>query len=154
MGGFSDNYECGYWDEETASSQKEKRIKRNNILPSSYDNAYTQKSDLNYIYLMVLLTPISLLSAEGRDMRMNLSLLCNTQTTLRFIYYKEHEKGNHLIEVYYEDIAIGYVEKSVDTMDYTEIVDDFCLRQDGIKKVEVLWDGEEFCLRRKIGLDR
>lgn len=151
MGGFSDNYECGYWDEDTPPIQRRQSIKNDNTLVLIEDKVYSQRNDLNYSYIMVLLTPVQLLSPEARDMRMNLSILCNTETVLEFIYHKDHEHGSDILEVYYDDISIGFVQKRVGTIDYTEVVDSFCFDQNSLKEIEVLWDGEGFCLRQTIG---
>ncbi len=144
MGGFSDNYECGYWGDETPPIQKNKNAK---IAKESNDfsaeKTYVIKNDAKYSYLHFMLTPIALLSDEEQEERTNLVQLCNTETEL--------ELRNKELEIYYDDVFIGSVEKvfKEDGIDNTEIVNEFCFIDNELKSIEAFWSGEIFSLRQK-----
>ncbi|CAA6805763.1 MAG: Unknown protein [uncultured Sulfurovum sp.] len=151
MGGFSDNYECGYWGDETPPIQKNKKIKETNKVNNlNIKNLYKKRNDSNYEYLTVLLTPIHLLSDHEQEERTNLTQLCNTKTELELMYNQKHPQN---LEIYYDAIFIGSVQKVLeeDGKDHTDIVDEFCFNaneQNNEKHIEAFWSGEFFYLQK------
>ena len=146
MGGFSDNYECGYWGDETPPIQKNKKAKSaNKINVSSVKKTYVITNDANYSYLHFMLTPIALLSDEEQEERTNLIQLCNTQTELEL-------RNNQNLDIYYDDVFIGSVQKIFkdEEIDNTMIVNDFCFLNDKLQNIEALWSGDFFYLQKQI----
>lgn len=145
MGGFSDNYECGYWGDETPPIQKNKKNK-DSTNNSNKKEFYVETSDSIYRYLQVKLIPIKLLSDEEQEERTNLTQLCNTETALKLT--QNHKE----IKIYYDDIFIGFVQKVFrdEAVDHTSVVDKFCFFDDELKDVEAFWSGDVFYFREKI----
>lgn len=129
MGGFSDNYECGYWDEDP-SSPKSTRANRKKI--------YKEKNASDTSYLNVLLTTT----------KHNLPKDWDIEIALEIKHNKENKDDRKTIEVYHDEVFIGYVQKlfEADGIDNTEVVNDFCFLDDELKDVSGLWDGESFYL--------
>ena len=148
MGGFSDNYECGYWGDETPPmkmSQKLKDAKESSSLDK--DNLYIKRSDSKYSYLNVMLTPISLLTDNEQEERTNLTQLCNMETALELI---EDEHKN--LKIYYDEVFIGLVQKVFKDkdIDHTNIVNNFCFEGDEEKGIQAFWSGDFFLLKEKV----
>jgi hypothetical protein len=143
MGGFSDNYECGYWGDETPPRQKNKQT-RSKVEALTINKKYVIKSNVKYRYLKVLLTPINLLNEEEQEERTNLIQLCNTETELTLVYEKD-------LNIYYDDVFIGSVQKVFENgnINNTKIVNDFCFKENKLQDIEALWSGEFFYLREK-----
>lgn len=146
MGGFSDNYECGYWGDETPPKQMNKKVKNNKSSHLNVKKSYTVTDDDFYKYLNVMLTSIDLLGVGEQEERTNLIKLCNIETVLELIYTKDIHKN---IEIYYDEVHIGRVQKIFEDegIDNTKIVDDFCFVGDELKDIEAIWTGDIFCLR-------
>lgn len=146
MGGFSDNYECGYWDEVPNPLLNKKKVhKHTNMIPPYAHKHYKENSDLVYRYLYILLTPIALLDSHGQDTRINLFNTCNTETVLE-LSYDDTQKN---ISFYYDEICIGGIQKVFEEnkIDNTEIVNNFCFIKNEYKPLEAFWDGERIYLR-------
>lgn len=146
MGGFSDNYECGYWDEAEPISRKNKKTTTQDI---NKKILYKIESDLEYQYLYILLTPLHLLTPHQKDNRITLTKTCSNQTSLEV---NEKITQNKTIEIYYEDSSIGNILKISENnnINYSHIVNDFCFIDDKLKEIEAFWDGFNFYIRRKL----
>jgi hypothetical protein len=145
LGGFSDNYECGYWGDETPPMQKNKKARSaNGTNDLKIEKTYVIKNDSKYLYLNILLSPLSLLRDEEQEERTNLIQLCNTETELELLHRQN-------LDIYYDDVFIGSVQKVFEDegIDNTEIVNEFCFLDAKLKKIEAFWSGEFFCLRQR-----
>jgi len=129
MGGFSDNYECGYWDEDS-SSPKSTRANRKKV--------YKEKNSSDIRYLNVLLTTTKHDLPKDWDIEIALEI-------------KHNKDDSKSIEVYHDEVFIGCVQKVFedDGIDNTLIVNEFCFKGDALKDVSALWDGESFYLMQK-----
>lgn len=148
MGGFSDNYECGYWGNETPPIQKHKKLKNSNKSNDiNIEKFYVETSDSAYRYLSIILTTISLLTDNEQEERTNLTQLCNTETALELTYNNDKE-----IKIYYDEVFIGFVQKIFkdEGLDQTKIINDFCFYSNKLKEIQAFWDGNIFFMKQKI----
>jgi len=140
MGGFSDNYECGYWGDEAPpmSKRQEKNFTRNKKI-------YVERISSKFKYLTVLLSSENLLTFCEKESRTN---LC--QTWYEDIELELRESTNKTLEIYYEKVFIGSVQKvfEEDKIDNTKVVNDFCFFADELKDIQVFWDDENFYLKQ------
>lgn len=145
MGGFSDNYECGYWEveESTPKSSKSNKNKFKNTL--SINKKYIITSDKNYDYLYFMLSPIELLESYEQDTRNNFFRMNNTETALEFKVNMDRKS----IELYDEELYIGSLRKvfEEENINNTKIVDDFCFTNNRFEDLEAFWNGEKFYLK-------
>ena len=143
MGGFSDNYECGYWGDDTPPIQRKKKVTNDKFKNSNIEISYSVTNDGLYQYLDVLLTPINLLHSDEQEERINLIQLCNTLTQLELKITQDKK-----LEIYYDEVFIGYVQKvfEKENIDNTKIIDNFCFVDGKMQEIEALWNGEVFCL--------
>ena len=146
MGGFSDNYECGYWDDEELIPKSRRTSKITHT--QSINKNYEIKSDKQYKYLYFILNSLEELSPEAQDSRNNFFMMNNTETSLEFKVDKESKS----IELYDDDLFIGSLEKvfQEECVDNTKIVDDFCFVDNKLQDLEAFWDGERFYLRESL----
>ena len=129
MGGFSDNYECGYWDDDTPP-HKVKKVDKKKI--------YKERRASNYCYLNVLL------DNEEHELPRDLDL----EVLLELRHHKDKEDAKALA-IYHDEILLGVVQKVFESeeMDNTQIVNEFCFFYDKLKKLDAFWDGMGFYLR-------
>ena len=146
MGGFSDNYECGYWGDETPPMQKskDKKFHRNRKL-------YVEKVSSKHRFLIILLTKRELLTINGQEHRDKLCQAWDEDIALEVRHNREHEEDNKTLEFYYESVFIGAVQKvfEEDKIDNTSVVNDFCFNGDELQNIEGFWDDENFYLKKK-----
>ena len=131
MGGFSDNYECGYWDDDTPV-HKLKKVDKKKI--------YKETISSKYCYLNVLL--------EGNEHHLPRDLDIEVLLELK---HNENEADRKSLDVYDGDIFLGSVQKvfELEGIDNSKIVNEFCFLQDKFKEIDALWDGIKLYLRCK-----
>ncbi len=145
LGGFSDNYECGYWGDDTPPRQKRKERKNSNQKSKiEIEKNYQITSDSTYAYLNVMLTPLHLLNDEEQEERTNLVQLYSVETQLE-VSYKDS------LDIYFDGIFIGSVQEifEEEKIDNREIINQFCFNEGKLQKIEAFWSGELFYLRVK-----
>lgn len=147
MGGFSDNYECGYWGDDALPIRRNQKSKSQEPDDVKVHKLYRERNDKKYRYLDVILTPVRLLDDDEQEERVNLTQLYSIETALKLIVTKEKT-----LDMYHEELYIGSVEKIFvdDTIDNTQIVNDFCFDKDTLKDVQAFWNGDIFYLRRDL----
>ena len=103
-----------------------------------------------YEYLSVILSPMNELRSDERYARAKL-YETNDTVELELIYDKLHVYDSSRLEVYYEGVYIGYVQKKFITtkIDHTEKVDSFCFDSDEFLCLSIVWDGEKLMLKKK-----
>jgi hypothetical protein len=130
MGGFSDNYECGYWDEELPAYRPLKKYQSSDALQEQSDLPY----DDTYLYFPMTLTPQEALDDDTFESRMNLVRLCNTATALDVV----RDKGE--LQLFYEGDFIG----NVVAIEGVKRIDEELLSG----TIEAFWSGSCFYLRK------
>ncbi len=144
MGGFSDNYEGGYWDLNGLPTAMKQENKYNSI---NTEKSYEVDSDTTHDYLAVRLSLTHLLKSNEQYIRGRLCHNHDQDTPLKLIYNQENKN----LELYYRETFIGSIQKKFEQegIDNSSMVNDFCLENGVLKKVEALWNGEDFYLKKK-----
>ncbi|CAA6816978.1 MAG: Unknown protein [uncultured Sulfurovum sp.] len=152
MGGFSSNYEGGYLDFDNNPKWIHDKSKKNDRYAHlRQKKVYHESSSSKYRYLSVLLTPTNLLTEIQQEKKTELYQIDDADVLLKLKHNKTNALDSLSLEVYYENIFIGSVQKVFedDDIDNTTIVNEFCFLDEELKKVDIIWDGEGFYLKEK-----
>lgn len=146
MGGFSDNYECGYWGDEAPpmSKRQDKNFTRNK-------KTYVEKISAKFKYLTVLLSSENLLTSSEQESRANLCQTWDEDILLELRHNRDNKDDNKKLDVYYESIFIGSIQKvfTEENIDNRTVVDDFCFINSELKEIQLFWDDENFYLKQE-----
>ena len=63
---------------------------------------------------------------------------------------KFNKYDNKTLEVYFDGVYIGYVKKAFEeeSIDYIELVDGFCFREEKLLNIKLFWNGLGFYLQK------
>lgn len=145
MGGFSSNYEGGYLDfDDNPKWMGKEAEKENRYAHLRQKKVYRESKGRNASYLNVLLSPMELLTQREQEQRRELCEIDDEDIQLELEIQEEAYK------VYYQGVYIGYIVKKFDkeNIDNTAVLQSFCLEDNEEKKINIIWDGEGFFLRK------
>ncbi len=105
---------------------------------SSYDNIFVDNSFHGHIKIKVTLTPASYVSSQGKSER-NLMLAAskNTEVSLELHHDKFNKFDDKALQVSYNDITMGYIQKKYENVDRTALINNFCFNTNILKKISL-----------------
>lgn len=147
MGGFSSNYEGGYEDFDGLPKWMNAQNKEH---PISKDKHYKKTKTSTNQYLKVLLSNSVFLTDKEAKKRDTLCQYCENDIFL-YLKHESDKKDIKQLALYDCDVFIGYIQKHFkeDSIDNTQLVNDFCFDANGLQEIEALWDGLHFYLKKR-----
>ena len=105
---------------------------------SSFNNIFVDDLVSNDCKLKVTLTPVIYVSSEGKTER-NLMIARseNTEVELELYHDKSNRFDHKALQVSYNSIAMGYIQKKYSNVDRTSLIDSFCFNADMLTNISL-----------------
>lgn len=98
---------------------------------SSYNNIFVDDLVSDHRKLKITLTPASYVSSEGKSERnFMFARSKNTEVELELYHDRSNRFDNKALQVSYNSIVMGYIQKKYSNVDRTSLIDSFCFDTD------------------------